>query len=511
MVDTPLSANRPVFRESFFVLLALFVLLVLLSWPIMFSFDLWVLKDRGNLLNIDYLLDQHLRLGADAYYLYGLLPLALQRLLFAAWGKGYWPMLAFDAGYVVFCAAFWAWFVSRTRQPRLWLLCVALWSPIVLWVNPTFPYALVNCSVLLTLLLVYEGKTSAALCTALIGWLSVPSIPIIVTVAVSVLLVWNWWHGPDRRVSVLLRAFLPGALTFAVLCLAFAAYFGTDSLLNSLFPTGGPKFYKTVHYGLLVRGSGLDFLAPLGKGWRYYVSDRAGWWIASSLLLMVFAILALIRNVRERRLTRATTIILLCAGIHAFFCLFAYGTPSQHVIFDPVLAAGTLAGFAWLPLGRWRNAVLIPLVGLGALSNWAQARLTYDAWHDTRIGSFYASADFAHDFAQVLRLADGRTVFVLSYATGVHHYFPALGSAESWTLQWGQMLVPDMERLLTKIGQAQIVAEDLTGPTRLIEETPQIAAAMSPFCLTQNLANFRIYTRSAVPCAPGHIFPAQAP
>ena len=108
-------------RSYFLLLLVVFAALIALSWPILFSFDLWVLKDRGNLLNVDYLLEQQLRLGVDAYYIYGLLPVSLQHLAFAVAGRGYWPLLAFDVPYVLLTAFFWAWFVRQTAQPGRWL------------------------------------------------------------------------------------------------------------------------------------------------------------------------------------------------------------------------------------------------------------------------------------------------------------------------------------------------------------------------------------------------------
>ena len=73
-----------------------FLALELLSWPILFSFDLWVLYDRGSLLNLDYLWSDGLRPGVDTYYSYGLLPVALQHLAFV-FGRGYWPIIACNA------------------------------------------------------------------------------------------------------------------------------------------------------------------------------------------------------------------------------------------------------------------------------------------------------------------------------------------------------------------------------------------------------------------------------
>ena len=56
--------NRP--RTRVASILGMFAAIYLLSWPVVFSLDLWILKDRGSFLNLDYLLDQHLRLGAGS-------------------------------------------------------------------------------------------------------------------------------------------------------------------------------------------------------------------------------------------------------------------------------------------------------------------------------------------------------------------------------------------------------------------------------------------------------------
>jgi hypothetical protein len=498
-------------RTYLLVLLTAFAALVLLSWPILFSFDLWVLKDRGNLLNVDYLLGQHLRLGLDAYYIYGLLPVWLQHAAFSAWGRGFWPLLAFDVPYVLLSAYFWAWFVSRTPQPRLWLWAAVALSPILLWVNPNFPYVLVQLSLLFSLLLIYERRLSAALCVAVVGCYSVPSLPFVAAATICVLIVLDWWLNPQRTLAGLVRAFAPAAAVFLLLAIALGAVFSFESVRVTLFPMMGATFYQSNHYGLFTRGSGLDFIAPLNAGWRYYLANRAGWWIAGTLTLFGFAAIAVYTSVRQRKLTSAAAVILSCAVIHAVFAFYVYSVPPQHVIYDPVLVAGTLAGLAWLPLGAWRNILAVPLLGLGVLGSWAQVHETYADWRETRVSpetaGLYAQTTWVREWSGILHLADQRRVLFLSYGTGVHNYFPALESPDSWTLQWGQMLPGDLARLQARMAAVDVVVEDLSGPTRLIENMPQITQALDSFCLGSVTPNFKTYwkrtpSRSGTPCAP---------
>lgn len=494
-------------RKFSLLLLAAFAALVLLSWPIVFSFDLWVLKDRGNLLNLDYLLEQHLRLGVDAYYIYGLLPVTLQHMAFAVGGRGYWPLLAFDAVYIPAMAVFWAWLVRRTPRPRLWLVAAVGLSPILLWVNPNFPYVLVQLSLLFSLLLVYERRLSAALCVAIIGCYSVPSLPLVAAATIGGFILVDWWQSPGRRLAGLLRALAPGVAVFLSLAIVFTALYGFGSVLASLLPLrGGAGFYQANHFGLFVRGSGLDFLYPADVGWRYYLANRAGWWIFSSVVLFVFAAIALATSVWQRKLTGAAAFIGLCAIIHGVFAFRAYGSPPQHVIYDPILAAGVVGGLAWLPLGTWRTLITVPFVGLGVLGSWGQVHETYSDWRETRVSAdtagLYAQTAWTAEWGGILRIARERRVLFLSYGTGVHHYFPALQSPESWTVQQGQMLPADMERLQAKISSAEVVVEDLSGPTLILDTAPEITQALQAFCLGSTTPNFKTYwKRTESDCA----------
>jgi hypothetical protein len=495
-------AGIPAARPYFLWLLSGFTALVLLSWPIVFSFDLWVLKDRGNLLNVDYLLEHHLRLGVDAFYSYGLLPVLLQHWVFSVFGRGYWPMLGFNCLYIALTAVFWAWFARSTPAPGRWLLVVVAFIPILLWVNPNFPYVLVQLALLFALLLVYQQRLSGALCLAIVGWFSVPSLPLIVVAAIVVLMALQWWQS-ERRPLGLVRLFVPGVVLFAALAVVCGGYFGWTSLAATLLPTSGAEFYRTNHFGLFNRGSGLDFLYPADVSWRYYLANRAGWWIASSVVLVTFALTALYISVRQRRVSGACAVILICAAVHLVFAFRAYGFPGQHIIYDPVLALGTLAGLAWLPLGRWRNPVLSVLVALGVLGTWGQVHETFSAWRTMRpspaTAHLYANSRWSEEWSGILSLAARHPALLLSYGTGAHHYFPAIQTADSWTLQKGQMLPADLLRLRSKIENAEVVIEDLSGPTDLLEGDPVIQRAVSSFCLATVTVNFKIYRKLADP------------
>ena len=127
---TPDRANYPISEEPragirFRLFLGVFTAIYILSWPVLFSLDLWILKDRGSFLNLDYLIDQHLRLGVDTFYSYGLLPVLIQHGLFVLFGRGYWPLIGCAIATMVlmafFCARFLRYLPGATISPACWV------------------------------------------------------------------------------------------------------------------------------------------------------------------------------------------------------------------------------------------------------------------------------------------------------------------------------------------------------------------------------------------------------
>jgi hypothetical protein len=115
-----IDSHRCRAATRFFFILTEFLFIYAVSWPIVFSLDLWVFKDRGSLLNLDYLLEKHFRLGVDTYYAYGLLPILVQHLLFAAFGRGHWPMVGCAVVALILVAAFCAILLRHLPEQKSW-------------------------------------------------------------------------------------------------------------------------------------------------------------------------------------------------------------------------------------------------------------------------------------------------------------------------------------------------------------------------------------------------------
>lgn|GEM_PF-3302856 len=498
------QASTPL-RRPFSVFLVAFFGLFFLSWPTVLSLDLWAFKDRGSFLNLDTLLGRQLRLGVDAYYSYGLLPVWIQHLLFRVFGAGYGPLLGCTVVTIALMALFWALLLRHLPAERIWLLAIVALCPIVIWVNPNFPYSLVQLSMLFALWLVLESRLSAALAVSMVGCLSVPSLTLALSFFISLLIFANWWTEGERKLGALARQIAPGLVTYALGAALLAWVFGTSSFIASALPLLGMQFYKAVHYGTI--GALLEFLHPSGQTLKYLILYYAGtpvtWWVLATLLLFYFGARSVRAVWAEKKIQPKHAVVLICAVMQAIFAFHGYGVPGQEIVYSPWLLAAVLVGASQLPHEIFRKGILILLAAIGLLGTAAQARRTLIDWRtsvkNADTANLYAHADWVKDWSDVLQLSQGSKLFLFSYGTGQHHYFPSIESPNVWFVRTGQMFPADKQRVLSQLQNAEIVVEDLGGATSFIDYDPDVQRYLGQMCLTDVTPNFQIWRKTSIP------------
>jgi hypothetical protein len=482
-------------------ILGSFAAIYLLSWPVVFSLDLWILKDRGSFLNLDYLLDQHLRLGVDTFYSYGLLPVSIQHWLFVLFGRGYWPLLGCAIATMFLMALFCALLLRYLPREPIWLVAILVMSRIINPVNPNLPYSLVQLSLLFALLFVLLGRLDIGLAISAIGCWSVPSLTVIMTALLAAFLFLDWLIKPSRSIRSLLRALSPGVLTYLAFAFLLACQFGWSSVFATATPLAGMGFYKQINYAA---GQGLmKFLHPWGYSGLRYIAyilfTPVSWWVMSTLSLSVFAILAARRMVIRRALQQRDTAIILCALIQAVFACAAYGSPHQHYIFDPVLVVGMLLGLSALPKSITRKIMVTLFLALGIAGQATLARTTWQSWKQikspTATANLYADAGWVAEWKNILELSARQNVLLFSYSTGAHHYFQSIHSPDVWTLQEGQLNPADEARVKEQIDNADVVVLDLTSPTTVADMDANIQPHLHSLCLTQSTTYFQLWWR----------------
>lgn len=490
--------------SHFAAILGVFAAIYLLSWPVVFSLDLWILKDRGSFLNLDYLLDQHLRLGVDTFYSYGLLPVFIQHWLFVLFGRGYWPLIGCSAVTMVLMALFCALFLRSLPAESLWLVAILAMSRIVNPVNPNLPYSLVQLSLLFALLFVLWGRMDISLAISAIGCWSVPSLPLAMAVLLAAFLILDWLINFPRSVSGLLRRLAPGVLAYAALAILLACQFGWTSVISTATPLAGMSFYKQIDYG---SGQALmQFLHPWGytslRYLAYILFTPVSWWVMSTLSLAFFAVLAVRRMSIQRTLGRRDTALVLCAMIQGVFVCVAYGAPHQHYIFDPILVVGVLLGLSALPKGSVRSVFVTLFLGLGIAGQATLVRDDLRAWQEikspTTTANLYANAEWANEWKQLLERSNRENLLLFSYSTGAHHYFPTVHSPDVWTLQEGQLLPGDKARLMQQFDMASVVVLDLTSPTTIADTDADFQRRLHALCLTQSTVYFQTWWRRSL-------------
>jgi hypothetical protein len=486
---------------GFLIILASFIALDLLSWPIFFSYYLFVFADRSNFLNLDYLLDQHLRLGVDTFYQYGLIPVFVQHLLFLLFGRGYRPLIGCTVAVLILTAVFWAEFVRCISNRWLSIAAVIAISPILLTVNPNLPYAMVQLSMLFALLFLVEGHADIALAIAVIGTFSVPSLPVLLTGLLAIYIVAEWWVNGSRSISLLVRKLAPGVLTCLLLVVGLSLFFGVKSVLATALPFLGTKFYYGS--GKLDYDDLITFLHPRGHSLlyylAYYVVTPATWWMLCTVGLVILAVLGLRAMILSRRVDPRDCAVIICAALQVFFAVFAYRGNGQHTIYDPITAAGMFLGLSLLPPDRWRSRLLIVFTLIGVCAQAAQARQTLWAWKNTHpsalTANLYAEPEYTAQLAHILKIAKTQKVLMMSNATGVHHYYPSLRSADTWFLVEAQMFPADHARILADMRDADVVVEDTTHVPYFTDRDPEVQSELRSMCLAEVTENFQIWWR----------------
>jgi len=92
-----------------------------------------------------------------------------------------------------------------------------------------------------------------------------------------------------------------------------------------------------------------------------------------------------------------------------------------------------------------------------------------------------------------LEISKTKKVLLFSYGTGVHHYFPSIQTADVLFLRTGQLFPADKQRLLARIQAAEVVVEDLSGPTSAIDADDEVQARLSSMRLTDAAPNFQVW------------------
>lgn len=358
----PPSKDRPGGR--FELALTVILALELLAFgaaklPAIARFECFYFQDYGANLTVQALLDQGVRPTIDFFYPYGLLPLALGRAWFVAWGRTPWAYLA--AIGVIQVAIAWglARVVSTVRGGFAGTILVVAAVPIVL--PPSYPNLAHGLEAALLIHALAEqarGSMRGALMLATVA----------LTVKPSMAYVYGAWLVVALLVGILRRRLSwrearPAAALGAALLAWLALGFGPEALVRSLLPTASAGQYRASGYGFF-RGTGREFWWPRDAALGHYLATPRLFWLVATLALMSAAAIVVVRATRRRTAPDAVeAVTVTCAILHVAFVALFFGNAMSWQYYAYLLPIGLLPVTSWSRAGRFA-VVAIALLAL---------------------------------------------------------------------------------------------------------------------------------------------------
>lgn len=501
--QTENSACNPILSWRFFIGLSILVLLrIVLALPAILDFRNFAFRDSGGFQHVDKLISQGLNPGLDFGFNYGLLGVLLQHVYFALFGPGHWPTLGFLATYWLMMLVFWI-LLSREIGQSLLGFCVLLGlSDLMIYFGPWSPtpaHILQNLSLAYGLYFLERRRLSLALSIAVLGTLSVPSLPIVLSGLLGVVIVYEWSRDPSRTIRGLITQLAPAAATYACGILLLTAFFGWRTVLPTLLPLHGAKHYRAMHFGFF--GQGKFFWHPPDAHLSYYLLTPAGIWLLCSALLVAFGCLAAIRIARNAKPEGLSLLILSCCALHLSFIFIAFGNSLSYIGYSFILVAGVFAGVFALRSRHLKLALTFLLLFLGLMTQWRDIKDALKVWKEESVVqepvALYTPNDFQPEWEGVLSVAQHSRIFLLSFGNGVDLYYPEIGTPQSWMLLPGLNLPREDAYVLQQIQTADVVVEEFEIAPQYIDRNKEWQAALRAFPMKVSGRYFRIWTRDA--------------
>lgn len=493
LTRAPLSLSA---RQLFVVFAVELLAINVARRPSDMFFDRFAFFDNGANLTLQYLTSVGYRPAIDFGYHYGLLAALIGRAWF--WCAGATPSAyqwAMVAGAVLF-----AWALARIFAGRkigaagLALLIVSLGFAF----QSSYPN-LAHCveAVILAHALAehVRGSNRNAFTLATIAVFVKPSMGYVFGV-VLLLLIALELDREGGTVRDFIASVVPAAIIFAVLSVVLVGVYGARSFLFTIVPIEGVSLYRAVNFGL-IHGPGRYLWDPGERQPVLYFIDIPGFWIASTVYLVVAAIVQAWSYIRGKRLARTGEIIITCAVLHLTFMFVFFGSGMSWIYYSYLLAIG--CSLATEMGSGWRLAA-VPLCVLALLSWLTTASFIYRQWETTApspaTAGLWAPPAEAIEWNKVVGEARQEKMVVVDTKGAVELMYPEFGEPVSMFLDPGLMTQEDVARKVAQLSTADAFVVPQTVRTYGgLPDAPELKAAMAEFDLEWKGEFFEVYRR----------------
>ena len=378
--------------------------------PFSLNFDMWAFMDAGGNLTAPFLVQQGYRPVIDFGYIYGLLPLLVDRLWLGLAGASPFACIVL----VTACNLLVGWALARFAVSLGLggggISLIAATLPFAIQANyPSITHALEAALLANGLAEQAAGRRATALALATGACLTKPSMGYVyggLLLGFEALSLWK-----HRQVNALAPALVKRTTVAAVIgiisAVVLASTFGTLPLVRTLLPTDGMKVYKAMHHGFFREGRNFWYFPRVHVG--YYLGTVVGFWLLGTLWLIVGGARALLRMVRDLAADAGVRnddeIVLSCVTMHLAFVLVFFGNAFSWFYYSYMLVMGVAATSAWEGSARYAvwSLTLIALVGQKTF-----VKDSYQRWISTAptraTAQLWASPEQSAEWLKVLTL-----------------------------------------------------------------------------------------------------------
>ena len=444
--------------------------------------------DSGADFTIQSMINQGLKPTLDFGYIYGLVPLAINRAWQGMFGANPGSFRALLLLFNVIMAVGLARLATtlRVKWPGILLLAVAmpdmLQASTIVLVHALEPALLINA-----LAFQAKGRRDIALALATTCLFVKPAMAFVYGFTLLVLMLLDTTHGSEEQVPFQkrLRSLLPAMATGSLLALLMAALYGVVPLFNTLVPGAGLEVYRQNGYGFF-RGAGRDFWWIPGGGLRDYLRYEVGAWIACTITLIGAGIAAVVQLAR-RKSTPIIEIVFTTAFLHVIFVTLAFGNRVSWVYYYPILIVGLMALSVW---GRWTWVMVLCLAALIVVGIKVKFETSARSWKEYRatVETFglWATPSEREEWIKVEELCRGKTrASLLANVEGLAILNPSIFMPPTTSyLVPGHPLPAEIRRKANQIAAARMVVRVRSKGDPLrggYERWPEIAEALKNF------------------------------
>jgi hypothetical protein len=430
--------------------------------PFSLNFDMWAFMDAGGNLTAPFLIQQGYRPVIDFGYIYGLLPLLVERLWLELAGASPSACMVL----VTACNLLVGWALARfavslgLRGTGIFLIAATL--PFAIQANyPGITHALEAALLANGLAEQAAGRRATALALATMACLTKPSMGYVygaLLLGFEALSLWQHRRANALALALVKRITVAAAIGIIIVGV-LALTFGTLPLVRTLLPTGGIKVYKAMHHGFFQEGRNFWYFPGVHVG--YYLGTVVGFWLLGTFWLIAGGARALLRMIRDfaadTSVRNDEEIVFSCATMHLAFVLLFFGNAFSWFYYSYMLVMGVAATSAWEGSARYAvwSLTLIALVGQKTF-----VKDSYQRWIATAptrgTAQLWASPEESAEWLKVLTLvrADerrGRPRTALLARTGCAELlFPEFAKPVSLYLDPG---IPTDEEVMRKAAQ----------------------------------------------------------